>query len=206
LKLISFAINETDSIGAVIDDVIVDLQPAVQEHQKQTSNLDLKSDFPTEIPAFLLSEGQLLKMCQDAVNWVQVSSFEVPSTSFLHALSEVKINPPISNPGKIVCVGLNYTGPNFVTHDEIGDPHQLSIKCWVNGELRQDSNTDQLVFRIPELIAFISKTCTLLPGDILCTGTPGGVGVFREPPVFLKPGDVVEIEIDRLGHLSNPIK
>ncbi len=96
-------------------------------------------------------------------------------------------------------------GPYLVTTDEINDPHQLDIRCWVNGELVQDSNTDQMIFKIPEAIAFITKTCTLLPGDILCTGTPNGVGVSREPQLFLKPGDTVEIEIEKLGQLSNPV-
>ena len=93
----------------------------------------------------------------------------------------------------------------MVTPNEVGNPHHLAIRCWVNGELRQDSSTDQMIFNIPEAIAFITRTCTLLPGDIICTGTPDGVGVFRKPPVFLKPGDVVEIEIEKLGRLRNPI-
>ena len=96
-------------------------------------------------------------------------------------------------------------GPYLVTRDEIPDPHKLNIRCWVNGELRQDSNTDQMIFKVPEAIAFISKTCTLLPGDVICTGTPDGVGNFRKPPVFLKAGDLVEIEIEGLGRLSNPV-
>lgn len=96
-------------------------------------------------------------------------------------------------------------GPYLVTPNDVGNPHHLAIRCWVNGELRQDSNTDQMIFKIPEAIAFINRTCTLLPGDIICTGTPDGVGVFRKPPVFLKPGDVVEIEIEKLGRLRNPI-
>lgn len=94
-------------------------------------------------------------------------------------------------------------GPCLVTRDEIPQPHQLGIRCWVNGEIRQDSNTDQMIFTIPEAIAFITRTCTLLPGDIICTGTPNGVGVFRDPPVFLKSGDVIEIEIEKLGRLRN---
>ena len=96
-------------------------------------------------------------------------------------------------------------GPYLVTTDEINDPHQLGIRCWVNGELVQDSNTDQMIFKIPEVITFITKTCTLLPGDIICTGTPISVGVSREPQLFLKPGDTVEIEIEKLGRLSNPV-
>ncbi len=94
-------------------------------------------------------------------------------------------------------------GPYLVTRDEVPDPHDLRIRCWVNGELRQDSNTRELIFNVPYLLAYISRTCTLLPGDIISTGTPGGVGVFLEPPVFLEPGDVIEVEIDRLGRLRN---
>jgi 2-keto-4-pentenoate hydratase/2-oxohepta-3-ene-1,7-dioic acid hydratase in catechol pathway len=96
-------------------------------------------------------------------------------------------------------------GPYLVTPDEVGDPHRLHIRCRVNGELRQDSNTDQLIFKVPELIAFISRTSSLMPGDVIITGTPHGVGVFMDPPVFLKPGDVVEVEIEKLGVLRNPV-
>jgi acylpyruvate hydrolase len=96
-------------------------------------------------------------------------------------------------------------GPYLVTTDEVPDPHELSIRCWVNGELRQDSNTRELVFNVPHLVAYISRTCTLIPGDIISTGTPGGVGVFHDPPVFLKPGDVVEVEVDKLGRLRNRV-
>jgi 2-keto-4-pentenoate hydratase/2-oxohepta-3-ene-1,7-dioic acid hydratase in catechol pathway len=96
-------------------------------------------------------------------------------------------------------------GPYLLTADELPDPHTLDIRCWVNGELRQSSNTRELIFKVHDLLAYISKTCTLMPGDILITGTPGGVGVFRNPQVFLKAGDLVEIEIDRLGRLQNRV-
>jgi 2-keto-4-pentenoate hydratase/2-oxohepta-3-ene-1,7-dioic acid hydratase in catechol pathway len=96
-------------------------------------------------------------------------------------------------------------GPYLVTKDEFPDPHDLRIRCWVNGELRQDSNTRELVFNVPQLVAYISRTATLMPGDIISTGTPGGVGVFLDPPVFLKPGDVVEVEIEKLGRLRNRV-
>jgi 2-keto-4-pentenoate hydratase/2-oxohepta-3-ene-1,7-dioic acid hydratase in catechol pathway len=96
-------------------------------------------------------------------------------------------------------------GPYLLTADEVPDPHNLRIRCWVNGELRQDSNTRELIFNVPQLVAYISRTCTLLPGDIISTGTPGGVGVFMEPPVFLKPGDMVEVESDKLGRLRNRV-
>lgn len=97
-------------------------------------------------------------------------------------------------------------GPYLLTADEVPDPHNLAIRCRVNGELRQDSNTGEMIFKIPDLIAFISQTCTLLPGDIINTGTPDGVGVFMNPKVFLKPGDKIEIEIEKLGRLHNTVK
>ncbi len=96
-------------------------------------------------------------------------------------------------------------GPYLVTPDEVGDAQTLGIRCRVNGQLMQDSNTLEMIFKVPELIAFITRTTTLLPGDVICTGTPHGVGVFRDPQIFLKPGDVVEVEIDRLGSLRNPV-
>jgi acylpyruvate hydrolase len=94
-------------------------------------------------------------------------------------------------------------GPWLVTTDEIADPHALDIELVVNGEVRQHSNTNDLIFKIPQLIEFISQDLTLKPGDIISTGTPSGVGVFMKPPVFLQDGDQVEITIERIGVLSN---
>jgi 2-keto-4-pentenoate hydratase/2-oxohepta-3-ene-1,7-dioic acid hydratase in catechol pathway len=96
-------------------------------------------------------------------------------------------------------------GPYLTTRDDVPDPHSLAIFARVNGATLQDSNTSKMIFRIPELIEFISASITLEPGDIIATGTPEGVGVFRKPPIFLKPGDVVEIEIQNLGVLRNPV-
>ena len=96
-------------------------------------------------------------------------------------------------------------GPWLTTRDEILDPHALSISARVNGVTVQNSHTSKMMFRIPELVEFISASITLEPGDIIATGTPEGVGVFRNPPVFLKVGDVVEIEIEKLGILRNPV-
>jgi 2-keto-4-pentenoate hydratase/2-oxohepta-3-ene-1,7-dioic acid hydratase in catechol pathway len=96
-------------------------------------------------------------------------------------------------------------GPWLTTRDEIPDPHALSISARVNGVTVQNSHTSKMMFRIPELVEFISASITLEPGDIIATGTPEGVGVFRNPPVFLKVGDVVEIEIEKLGILRNPV-
>jgi 2-keto-4-pentenoate hydratase/2-oxohepta-3-ene-1,7-dioic acid hydratase in catechol pathway len=97
------------------------------------------------------------------------------------------------------------TGPHLTTRDEIPDPHALAIRARVNGVTMQDSHTSKMIFRVPELIEFASASITLEPGDIIATGTPEGVGAFRKPPVFLKPGDVVEVEIDRLGVLRNHV-
>lgn len=95
-------------------------------------------------------------------------------------------------------------GPTLASPDTIGDG-ALAIRCYVNEELRQSSNTSRLVFDVPALVAFCSEAMTLEPGDVIATGTPGGVGVFMDPPRFLKSGDVVRIEIEGIGTLTNPV-
>jgi 2-keto-4-pentenoate hydratase/2-oxohepta-3-ene-1,7-dioic acid hydratase in catechol pathway len=94
-------------------------------------------------------------------------------------------------------------GPFLVTKDEVADPHSLGIRCILNGETVQDSNTRELIYKIPYLVAYLTRGITLLPGDVVTTGTPNGVGAFRKPPVFLKHGDVVTVEVDGLGQLTN---
>lgn len=94
------------------------------------------------------------------------------------------------------------TGPFLATKDEISDVHKLRLWLKLNGKLLQDSNTDDLIFNIPYLVSYISQFMTLLPGDIVSTGTPAGVGLGLKPPVYLKPGDVVELGIDGLGSSS----
>jgi len=96
-------------------------------------------------------------------------------------------------------------GPEFVTADEVGDVGDLRIQLRLNGQTMQNSRTSQLIFAVPDLVAYISTVCTLVPGDLIFTGTPGGVGAARKPPVFMKPGDVVEVEIERIGVLRNPV-
>lgn len=96
-------------------------------------------------------------------------------------------------------------GPCVVTRDEIPDPQTLSIRCWLNDQLVQDSNTREMVFSVRDLIAFISRGFTLQPGDVISTGTPPGVGGSRKPPLYLKHGDEVTVEIERIGRLSNPV-
>jgi len=94
-------------------------------------------------------------------------------------------------------------GPWLVTPDEIPNPHDLSIRCTVNEQVLQDSNTCELIFNIPTLVEFCSRAFTLLPGDVIITGTPNGVGVFRDPPVFLTDGDTVTVEVGSIGSLTN---
>ncbi len=97
------------------------------------------------------------------------------------------------------------TGPWLVTPDEIDDINQLRVTCRVNDELRQDGNTREMIFDIPEIIHQLSRGMTLLPGDIIATGTPSGVGFARKPPLFLTDGDVVECEVEGIGTIRNRI-
>ena len=97
-------------------------------------------------------------------------------------------------------------GPWIVTRDEIPEPHGLPIRTHVNGQVMQNSHTDQLIFRVPTLIEFLSRAFTLLPGDLILTGTPPGVGAYGNPQVFLKDGDVVTVEVEGIGSLTNPCR
>ncbi len=96
-------------------------------------------------------------------------------------------------------------GPSLVTVDEVADPQALRIELRLNGQVMQSSSTSQMVFPVAYLISFISQAMTLEPGDVIATGTPAGVGFVRKPPVFLKPGDVVEVEVEGIGALRNPV-
>jgi 2-keto-4-pentenoate hydratase/2-oxohepta-3-ene-1,7-dioic acid hydratase in catechol pathway len=96
-------------------------------------------------------------------------------------------------------------GPVIVTKDEIADPHDLQLTLTLNGEVMQSTKTDDLIFNLPQIIAYFSQWYRFSPGDIVTTGSPAGVGAGRKPPVYMKPGDVVEVEIEGIGTLSNPI-
>ncbi|HEU4355406.1 MAG TPA: fumarylacetoacetate hydrolase family protein [Actinomycetota bacterium] len=97
-------------------------------------------------------------------------------------------------------------GPWIVTTDEIPDPQVLAVRLTLNGEELQHSSTGQMVFGVAELIAFVSRTTSLEPGDLIATGTPPGVGFAREPPIWLRDGDVVSVEIEGIGTLTNPVR
>jgi 2-keto-4-pentenoate hydratase/2-oxohepta-3-ene-1,7-dioic acid hydratase in catechol pathway len=116
----------------------------------------------------------------------------------------------LGKPGKQWLLGKTFDsfaplGPHLVTADELGDPGQLAIRLRLNGAVMQDSNTRELIFPVPDLIAYVSQVITLEAGDVILTGTPPGVGFARKPPVFLKPGDLVEVEIEGIGVLRNSV-
>lgn len=316
MRLVTYTNQGILSLGAVLDHSVVDLPQAYATFQARTERSQSEgtdnsgpfsaADFPRDMLTFLQGGNAAWEAARVTLNWLQSTAPTSVMTLVSHPLSDVRIGPLLSNPSKIVCVGLNYhdhcreqgvdvperpalfakfpsaiigpgdsiswpagaseqvdfeaelavvikrtarnisaeeaedyiagytnlndvsardaqfadgqwirgksfdtfcpIGPYLVTPDEVGDPHRLTIRCRVNGELMQDSNTGEMIFKIPYLLEYISKTCTLLPGDIIATGTPDGVGVFLTPPVFLKPGDTVEIEIEKLGRLSNPVQ
>lgn len=97
-------------------------------------------------------------------------------------------------------------GPVVVTHDEVGDPHKLAILLELNEEVMQDSNTNNLIFTVPQIVSFLSQSMTLKPGDLIATGTPPGVGMGRSPKVWLKDGDTMSIKIEKIGTLFNSVR
>jgi 2-keto-4-pentenoate hydratase/2-oxohepta-3-ene-1,7-dioic acid hydratase in catechol pathway len=96
-------------------------------------------------------------------------------------------------------------GPELVPASAVPDPQALRIRCLVNGEVMQDATTADMIFSVADVIAYVSSSIALEPGDVIATGTPPGVGFARTPPVFLRPGDVVAVEIERVGTLTNPV-
>ena len=96
-------------------------------------------------------------------------------------------------------------GPCVVTRDEISRPDRIGLKTFLNGRTMQDGSTADWLFSLPQLLSFLSQRITLEPGDIVSTGTPAGVGIFRKPPIFLKPGDIVRLEADQIGVLQNSV-
>jgi len=116
----------------------------------------------------------------------------------------LQVSNPLWTAGKAIDT-FGPCGPALVLMDELDDLQDLGIHTRVNGAVVQDGNTDSMLFGIAEVIAHLSSTMTLVPGDIIATGTPAGVGFFRDPQLFLHAGDVVEVEIDQLGTLRNEV-
>jgi 2-keto-4-pentenoate hydratase/2-oxohepta-3-ene-1,7-dioic acid hydratase in catechol pathway len=97
-------------------------------------------------------------------------------------------------------------GPELVTTDELADPQNLNMNCVLDGRTMQDANTSDMIFPVSELISFLSTGTTLLPGTVILTGTPSGVGFTRKPPVFLMPGNTIDMTVEGIGTLSNPVE
>jgi 2-keto-4-pentenoate hydratase/2-oxohepta-3-ene-1,7-dioic acid hydratase in catechol pathway len=114
------------------------------------------------------------------------------------------VNPPQTSFAKGLD-GFCPIGPWLATADEVGEPWRLGVRCWLNDELVQEGNTSEMIFPVPRLIAHLSRYMTLQPGDLIATGTPAGSGAFRSPPRWLKPGDRLRIEVERVGVLEHAI-
>ena len=308
MKLVTFTYNGFSRIGAVTDDQqVVDLNYAYQAMLEQQGKLRAEKIAEAYVPAnmkeFLQGGNESVNIARGAVEYALNNQVGFKH-QLVFAFEEVKIEAPMPNPGKIICVGHNYRehiaemgrelppypvvfakfantvigpeddipfypiseqldyeaefafvignrarnvakeealdyvagytiandvtyrdiqrrtlqwlqgktvegsapmGPWLVTSDELTNPSGLGVRLTVNGEERQKTNTENFVFDVPYLVEFLSNLMTLEPGDIVLTGTPGGVGVARDPQVFLKDGDVVRIEIDQIGHLENKV-
>ena len=158
-----------------------------------------QSDYEAEL-AFIIGRRARNVSRQDAFNYVfgYTNFNDVSARDFQFADGQWQR-------GKS-CETFAPMGEFVATTDEIPDPQDLSIKLRLNGDVMQDSNTCQMIFGVAELVEFLSRHITLEPGDVIATGTPPGVGFARKPPVYLKEGDVVEVEIEGLGVLSNPVR
>ncbi|WP_245917874.1 fumarylacetoacetate hydrolase family protein [Alteribacillus bidgolensis] len=301
MHLLTFkAKNESDQVGILDKENVFSLEGLMQAYNSENAkSLEKKKD----LLSIIQNDEKSLKEIKEAWEWAQKHTDKV--SSFQYNIENVDVREPISNPGKVVCVGNNYMdhcieqnveppkkpmifskwascligngddielpeeseqvdyevelavvigkktrniteeealdyvfgytiindvsardiqfedvqwvrgksydtfapiGPAIVTKDEIEDPHNLGISLELNGEKLQDSNTKNLIFKIPYIISYLSKGFTFEPGDIIATGTPHGVGVFRDPQVFLKSGDRCKLEIESIGVLENKVR
>lgn len=307
MKLINYTLNGITRAGAIVDEQVIDLNYAYEAQLQAAGEYRYKQIAHAYVPATTdeLYQGgkKSIELAQQAVNFL-LANPTVSAKKAIFSLDEVKVEAPVMNPGKIICVGHNYRehilemgrelpthpvvfakftntilgpeddipfypiseqldyeaeftfvigkqarniseedaldyvagytiandvtyrdiqrrtlqwlqgktvdgsapmGPYLVTADELEDPSGLDVVLTVNGEIRQKTNTANLVFSVQKLVSFLSNLMTLEPGDVVLTGTPGGVGVAMEPPTFLKDGDVVRIEIDKVGALENKV-
>jgi 2-keto-4-pentenoate hydratase/2-oxohepta-3-ene-1,7-dioic acid hydratase in catechol pathway len=166
-------------------------------HPTMTRQLDYEVEFAVVL-------GRRLRKATEQAAFDAIFGYTI-----LHDVSarDIQFKAPQHNQ---ITLGKNFDtfapiGPCIVTTDELTDPTNLCLRTWVNGELLQDGSTSEWVFALPYLLAFLSNVMTLEPGDIVTTGTPAGVGVFRNPQVFLKPGDMVALEVEGIGRLENPV-
>jgi 2-keto-4-pentenoate hydratase/2-oxohepta-3-ene-1,7-dioic acid hydratase in catechol pathway len=160
-----------------------------------------KLDFEVELAVVIGKRATRVKEA-DAIGYVG-------GYTILNDLSarefQFEVTPALTSLAKSMD-GFCPMGPWIVTADELGDGSGLGVRTWVNGDKMQDGTTSDLIFSVAALVAYISQYMTLEPGDVIATGTPAGVGAFRKPPLFLKSGDRVKLEIDRIGVLETKIK
>ncbi|WP_159887790.1 fumarylacetoacetate hydrolase family protein [Paenibacillus puerhi] len=308
MKLVSFSYEGITRIGCLVQEHIVDLHLAYRAMLESEGVIRAaqiaEAYIPSEMTAFLQGGAQSMELAKRAVDYATSHTGTLPY-KLKYSVADVKLEAPVTKPGKMICVGHNYRehilemgrelppvpvifakfsntvigpqddipffpiseqldyeaefafligkrarhvsqadaldyvagytivndvtyrdiqrrtiqwlqgktvegsapmGPWLVTSDELADPSGLEVVLTVNGEERQRSNTANLVFSVSFLVEFLSNLMTLEPGDVILTGTPGGVGVAREPQVFLQHDDIVRIEIDRIGVLENKVK
>lgn len=305
MKLVTFTHHGKMRIGALVNENVVDLHAAfleyLQSEGEDRAEQITEAYIPTDMVGFLQGGQTSLHYAKEAIEFALNNK---ENKNYVFATGEVRMEAPVQEPKKIICVGHNYRehilemgreippyplvfakfantiigpedpipfhpiseqldyeaeftfvvgkraknvneedaldyvagyticndvtyrdiqrrtlqwlqgksvdgsapmGPWLITSDELADPSGLDITLSVNGEQRQKSNTENLVFSVPKLVSFLSSLMTLEPGDVVMTGTPGGVGVAMEPQVFLKDGDVVKIEVDKVGVLENKV-
>ncbi|KOY82308.1 fumarylacetoacetate hydrolase family protein [Lysinibacillus macroides] len=308
MKLINYTAAGHTRAGAIVDNKVIDLNYAYQAQLKAEGKYRYQAIASAFVPNNTdeLYQGgkESLQLAQGAIDFI-LENPESFDKQAIFNIEDVKVEAPVQNPGKIICVGHNYRehilemgrelpsnpvifakfantilgpdddipfypisdqldyeaeftfivgkqarnvseedaldyvagytitndvtyrdiqrrtlqwlqgktvdgsapmGPYLVTSDELADPSGLDVVLTVNGEVRQKTNTANLVFDVKKLVSFLSNLMTLEPGDVVLTGTPGGVGVAMNPPTFLQDGDVVRIEIDKVGALENKVK
>ncbi|MDT8860349.1 fumarylacetoacetate hydrolase family protein [Alkalihalobacillus sp. MEB130] len=298
MQYITFQVGEKQRLGLKQENVVIDIKELSAKY-----NGGEASSFTTDMLSFIQAGDEAQAYTSKLVGYLETNG-EVAS-SVQYKAEDVKVLAPISNPGKVICVGNNYMdhcreqnveppkspmifskwasciigpddvielpeeseqvdyeaelvviigkkgkdiseeeafdhifgytimndvsardvqfadvqwvrgksydtfaplGPVIVSKEEIEDPGNLTMKLDINGEVLQDSNTHHMIFDIPYIISYLSKGFTFEPGDVIATGTPHGVGVFRNPPVFLKKGDTCTIEVEKIGTLTNTVK
>jgi 2-keto-4-pentenoate hydratase/2-oxohepta-3-ene-1,7-dioic acid hydratase in catechol pathway len=164
------------------------------EHPAETAKLDYEAEL-----AVVIGRGGR-RIARDAA-WAHVAGYSCYNDVSVRDWQKHSLQ---MTPGKNFPTTGPF-GPWLVTRDEIDDLDSLTIRSRLNGEVMQDAHLGDMIFGIPQLIEYISTFTPLSPGDVILTGTPGGVGLRRDPPVFMKPGDRIEVEIEKIGLLSNPI-
>jgi acylpyruvate hydrolase len=308
MRLVSFRSNREVRTGAVVDQQVIDLNLAYElmlEFQEKLRAKQIAEAFlPANMVEFIQGGEESQNIAKEVIQFA-LENLKNSNTKVIYSLAEVKLEAPVLNPGKIICVGHNYRehilemgreipeipvifakyantiigpqdaipffpiseqldyeaefafvmgkparnvkqenaldyvagytiandvtyrdiqrrtiqwlqgktvegsapmGPWLVTKEDIPDPSGLEVVLTVNGEVRQHANTSSLVFTVQYLVEFLSNLTTLEPGDVILTGTAGGVGVAMNPPTFLQDGDIVRIEIDQIGVLENRVK